>query len=434
MYIKIIKEVMIKYIIMIEKKVVVCGPVDAGKSSLIGVLKNGILDNGRGSSRESVLKHYHELSSGRTSNITVNTYSYKKLDNILQVVNNNKLVKVINNNDIMCSNSIINLIDLAGHEKYLKTTVFGMLAYYPNYGMVVIGANTGVTKLTKEHLGIMFYLDIPFSIVITKVDITPDKIYKKLINRLKRIFQSLNRDLYEIDSDKQTQDFINSNSDKIPIISISNKTGKNINNLHYLINNIPKVNTIEKKDNSMMFIDSKFNVPGIGLVVCGTNFGKKFKIKDKAFIGPLNGKFYPINIRSIHNSLSENVNETYNGGYFGFAIKFNRDVLTKRQIKKGMVIVDSIDKIKEMVSDKFIARVKVLHHSTLIKEGYCPLIHLGSIRQSAKLKIIDTQSLKSGDMATVEFKFLYQPELILEGQKLFFRDGNTKGVGTVISV
>lgn len=416
-----------------EVKIVVCGPVDAGKSSLIGVLNNGILDDGRGSSRKLVLKHNHELESGRTSNITVNTYEYKNIDNKRYLIKDGKKV-CLKNKDISFSNRMINLIDLAGHEKYLKTTVFGMLAYYPNYGMVVIGANTGVTKLTKEHLGIMFYLDIPFSIVITKVDITPDKIYKKLINRLKRIFQSLNRDLYEIDSDKQTQDFIKSNSDKIPIISISNKTGKNINNLHYLINNIPKVNTIEKKDNSMMFIDSKFNVPGIGLVVCGTNFGKKFKIKDKAFIGPLNGKFYPINIRSIHNSLSENVNETYNGGYFGFAIKFNRDVLTKRQIKKGMVIVDSIDKIKEMVSDKFIARVKVLHHSTLIKEGYCPLIHLGSIRQTAKLKIIDTQSLKSGDMATVEFKFLYQPELILEGQKLFFRDGNTKGVGTVISV
>ena len=38
----------------------VCGPVDAGKSSLIGVLTSGELDNGRGFARNKVLKHQHE--------------------------------------------------------------------------------------------------------------------------------------------------------------------------------------------------------------------------------------------------------------------------------------------------------------------------------------------------------------------------------------
>ena len=50
----------------------VCGPVDAGKSSLIGVLTSGELDNGRGQARSKILIHKHELDSGRTSNITFN--------------------------------------------------------------------------------------------------------------------------------------------------------------------------------------------------------------------------------------------------------------------------------------------------------------------------------------------------------------------------
>ena len=41
----------------------VCGPVDAGKSSLIGVLTSGKLDDGRGQAREKILKHQHELKS-----------------------------------------------------------------------------------------------------------------------------------------------------------------------------------------------------------------------------------------------------------------------------------------------------------------------------------------------------------------------------------
>ena len=58
-------------------KIAVCGPVDAGKSSLIGVLTSRKLDDGRGSARSKVLKHKHELDSGRTSNITFNNLIYE---------------------------------------------------------------------------------------------------------------------------------------------------------------------------------------------------------------------------------------------------------------------------------------------------------------------------------------------------------------------
>ena len=45
--------------------IAVCGPVDAGKSTLIGVLTSGILDNGNGLARQKILVHKHELDSGR---------------------------------------------------------------------------------------------------------------------------------------------------------------------------------------------------------------------------------------------------------------------------------------------------------------------------------------------------------------------------------
>jgi GTPase len=31
----------------------------------------------------------------------------------------------------------------------LKTTIFGVTGLFPDYGIVVIGANTGITKLTR---------------------------------------------------------------------------------------------------------------------------------------------------------------------------------------------------------------------------------------------------------------------------------------------
>ena len=52
------------------------------------------------------------------------------------------------------SKKIVTFIDLCGHEKYLKTTMFGLQGLLPDYSMILIGANMGLSKMTKEHLGI----------------------------------------------------------------------------------------------------------------------------------------------------------------------------------------------------------------------------------------------------------------------------------------
>ena len=45
------------------------GNVDAGKSTLLGVLTHGELDNGRGFARQKLFRHKHELESGRISSV-----------------------------------------------------------------------------------------------------------------------------------------------------------------------------------------------------------------------------------------------------------------------------------------------------------------------------------------------------------------------------
>lgn len=43
--------------------------VDAGKSTLLGVLTKGTLDDGRGRTRVNLFRHKHEIESGRTSSV-----------------------------------------------------------------------------------------------------------------------------------------------------------------------------------------------------------------------------------------------------------------------------------------------------------------------------------------------------------------------------
>jgi GTPase len=72
----------------------------------------------------------------------------------------------------------VTFIDLCGHEKYLKTTLFGMMGLLPDYVMILVGANMGLSTMTKEHIGIALSLKIPIYVVITKIDIAPKEIYQ----------------------------------------------------------------------------------------------------------------------------------------------------------------------------------------------------------------------------------------------------------------
>ena len=64
-----------------------------------------------------------------------------------------------------------------------------------------------------------------------------------------------------------------------------------------------------------------------------------------------------------------------------------KETLERKQIRKGMVLIDNIDKFKSFVTKSFKARINILHHSTTIKTGYAPVIHCGPIRQSAKIDL-----------------------------------------------
>ena len=78
----------------IEIRIGVIGNVDSGKSTLVSVLTNKLLDDGRGKARKLVLKHPHEKDSGRTSDVT-QTHLIKKVANSPNVCTNcNKQIEI----------------------------------------------------------------------------------------------------------------------------------------------------------------------------------------------------------------------------------------------------------------------------------------------------------------------------------------------------
>jgi GTPase len=51
-------------------RIIMLGDTNVGKSTLIGVLVNGIKDDGKGKARMNVFKYKHEVYQGTTSSLT----------------------------------------------------------------------------------------------------------------------------------------------------------------------------------------------------------------------------------------------------------------------------------------------------------------------------------------------------------------------------
>lgn len=144
---------------VIETRIAVVGNVDAGKSTMLGVLVKGGLDDGRGKARVNLFRHKHEIESGRTSSVGMEIMGFDTMGKVISAeVPGRKLSwEEIGKR----SAKVITFTDLAGHERYLRTTVFGLLSSSPNYCLLMVAANNGLIGMSKEHLGIALALNVP---------------------------------------------------------------------------------------------------------------------------------------------------------------------------------------------------------------------------------------------------------------------------------
>ncbi|CAH8584489.1 unnamed protein product [Schistosoma intercalatum] len=411
----------------VDVRVAVVGNVDAGKSTLLGVLTHGELDNGRGLARLRLLRHKHEAESGRTSSVAHDILGFSSLGQVV-----NKPVHGHLNWSEICEASakVITFIDLAGHERYLKTTIFGMTGHAPDYVMFMVGANAGVIGMAKEHLGLALALCVPVFVVVTKIDMCPPNVLHETMNLLFRILKSPGcRKIPALIS--STDDVIccatNFTSERMcPIFPVSNVNGTNLDLLKLFLNLLPSRSEPRLNELAHFQIDEIFSVQGVGTIISGTCLSGIIKLNDILLLGPdLSGQFNPISIKSIQRKRLS-VNYVRGGQTASFALK----KLRRNQVRKGMVLL--APELKPKACIEFIAEVLILHHPTTISVGYQAMVHAGPVRQTATiLKLNSHERLRTGDKDMVVFRFIKSPEYLYTGLRLIFREGKTKAVGTV---
>ena len=175
-------------------------------------------------------------------------------------------------------------------------------------------------------------------------------------------------------------------------------------------------------------------------MLSGTVKHGEIRIGDKLLLGPKDGNFLDVTVKSIHNNFREDISMLIAGTSGCINIKSSisskKELVNKRHIKKGMVMLQHnfAKNKKNPASLTFKAKITILHHPTTIKINYEPVIHCGKIAQSAKIINMSKDNLRTGDQDVLTFQFKYNPEFIEKDDILIFREGKTKGIGRIIEI
>lgn len=379
----------------------------------------------------------HEIRSGRTSSVSheclgfdangdVINYSYREIITPAEI--RNKSLK------------LVNFLDLAGHRRYLRTTVQALSGYLPHYAIIVIAAGNSLNPMTREHLSLVQALNIAYFIVVTKVDIcSPNHTIAELTAHLTSI-GSRRVPLLIQDMDACTTASRMIAEPIVPVFCVSSVGGMGLGVLLKFLNLLqPGISSKAEKEkleqeSAEFHIDEMFNVAEVGPVAGGLLQRGVIIERCKMLLGPLrDGSFAPVQIQTIHrNKAPCRVVRAGQSASLSFA---NPKELPP--VRNGMVLLMPPPPETPLPSGSLYlqAKITVLYHATRIDRGFNATLHIGSIRQTAiVVGIFGDRKLATNETESVMFKFIRHPEYVQKDMRILFREGSAKGIGVITQV
>ena len=169
-------------------------------------------------------------------------------------------------------NKDITIIDVPGHEKFIRNMVSGVSTIH--IALVVVAADDGVMPQTKEHLQILSLLCIPLGVIaLTKTDMVSDPEWLDLVEM----------EIHEI--------VAGTSLESAPVIRTSINPESGISDLRQaLLHQAEKVRFTLDRGFFRLPIDRVFLKTGFGIVVTGTVISGRLSVGDEIYCEPVGHK------------------------------------------------------------------------------------------------------------------------------------------------
>jgi elongation factor 1-alpha len=398
------------------------GHVDHGKSTLVGSLVTGNPDDGEGGTRGFLDVQPHEVERGLSADLSYAVYGFRDGEPMRTGNPNRKAdrAQVVEEAD-----RLVSFVDTVGHEPWLRTTIRGLVGQKLDYGLLTVAADDGPTKTTREHLGVLLATDLPTIVAITKADKVEEERAIEVEREVERLLRDVGKTPLRIERYGVETAIEEIGETVVPILRTSAVTMSGLDALDDLFERLPK--TADGAGTFSMYIDRSYKVTGVGAVASGTVRSGTVEAGDELLLGPFaDGSFRDVEVRSIEMHYHR-VDRAKAGRIVGIALKGVRET----DLERGMVLLPR--EADPTPVREFEAEVMVLNHPTRIHDGYEPVVHLETVSEAAAFHPAEGQLLP-GDTGYTTVRFKFRPYLVEEGQRFVFREGQSKGVGTVTSV
>ncbi|CAD8172688.1 unnamed protein product [Paramecium octaurelia] len=414
--------------INLDIRILLLGESGSGKTSLLGVLSTGQLDNGQGLARMKFLKNRSEITSGKTERVSHTVIGFDSEGKIMNHQNQlNFSPTCMVEKLVDLSTKLITFIDMGGTKRAHNQMIQIINSQFPDYALLTISSLQQIGKPTMDFLKLIQIQQIPFMIAITHVDQITEDYYVDKVEQLKDMIKSLQIQSVPIvvRSEEDVVLFSKQILSKtlIPIFLISNLKQRTLDYFIKFLNLLPSTNELTNNSN----LDSEYCIHNVfeinnQKVLGGTVLKGIIRVKQILQMGPdKHGRFFPIEVEEIQCNRVQ-VKSAQCGQICTIRFKqgnFNQQFGSDQNpIRRGMVLIEG--KSNPQAAWDFLAEIWLFDDQKEAKKiavSFEPVINTQCTRQICKIireeqLQFETLTIRKKQSKSIDESCMQKPETV----------------------
>ena len=283
------------------------------------------------------------------------------------------------------------IVDVPGHERFIKNMLAGASGI--DIAIIVVAANEGIMPQTREHIDILSYMDIQYSvIVLTKIDMVDEEL----------------REMAEEEIREYAEGTFLENT---PIFAVDSLSKKGIDDLITHLDSLSEgIEKRETEKSARMSIDRIFGIKGFGTVVTGTLSEGTVTVGEDVIV-------YPEGLKTKIRNLQIHENDV-ESAHAGQRTAMNLAKIEVGQISRGSVVAVENSVYVTEIMDVYISVSR--NAQAKIKRMEEVKVYLGAKELVARVLPLEQRNMEAGEAGYAQI-LLQQQAVVRKGDAFVLR-------------